>query len=54
MGDVIQLPGKFTRCARCNKRMIAKGNKPAYCDYTCAAEAQPEHTLSVRQSTAQQ
>lgn len=47
-----QFPRKRTKCANCNYPMIYRGNDPAYCQYQCGAEAQPEHVKTVKHSTA--
>lgn len=45
---IYQFPSRRGRCAQkyCGRPMILKNpsNVPAYCDYSCAVAAQPEHT----------
>lgn len=42
-----------TRCGYCKRKVIKQlaSNEPAYCDYTCGVNGQPEHAAATSQST---
>lgn len=55
MSNISKIRTRRTRCANCNIPMVKQdpGNEPAYCQYQCGAEAQPQHTKKVLHSTGQ-
>lgn len=51
IGKLIPFPlnsRKFTYCDYCGRRMKLSHHdgEPNYCDYTCGANAQPDHTIA--------
>lgn len=50
-GLILRFPRRTAKCANCSRRYSIQDNgERGFCSYHCGAKAQPEHTVTVKQS----